>query len=249
MQVAASVKPLTDAAIGATNEGVPTGLEEAAVLPGINEDIVRGSRTYHLQTEDRGERNPEVISVLFLGGAVLTTERVSYTELLEHPDRVRGVKRLMIRQHRDVLRRILEGEFDEIEIARRSMTEAEPLVLDSGSVPDLDAQAAAAVHLADADHDETVVPGSPTAHDLVAARDSAVAMTAADDEPGAAAAATADSAAEVTFDGIPELADAWGGDEEWPATGFGAEVITERPFALVVALHLQAMEDAGHLER
>ncbi len=224
------------------------------MLPGINEDIVRGSRTYHLQTEDRGERNPEVISVLFLGGAVLTTERRSYNELLEHPDRVRGVKKLMIRQHRDVLRRILEGEFDAVEIARRSMTEAEPLVLDSGSVPDLDVEAAEAVALADAqaaaeaateaDAEETVVPGSQTAEDLVAARETAVAMVAADAED-----ADVDADAEETFDGIPELPDPWSGDEEWPATGFGAEVITERTFDLVVAQQLKAMEDAGQLGR
>ena len=221
------------------------------MLPGINEDIVRGSRTYHLQTEDRGERNPEVISVLFLGGAVLTTERVGYEEILDHPDRVRGVKKLMIRQHRDVLRRILEGEFDEVEIARRTMTEAEPLVLEAGSVPDLDVEAAEAVRLAEADEaagpgeDETVIPGSPTAEDLVAARETAVAMVAADEGGDEAVAA----AAEETVDVIPELADAIGGDEEWPATGFGAEVISERPFDLIVALHLQAMEDAGRVKR
>lgn len=217
------------------------------MLPGINEDIVRGSRTYHLQTEDRGERNPEVISVLFLGGAVLTTDRVSYEKLLDHPDWVRGVKKLMIRTHRDVLRRILGGEFDEVEIARRTMTEAEPLVLDVGREPDQSVDVAQALALAGGDGAaDSLHPGSPPADDLVAAPQTADAM-AAQDNPDNEPTHFGRATIAETVDVIPELADAWGGDEEWPATGFGAEAISERSFDLVVALQLKALEDAGQL--
>ena len=109
------------------------------MIPGINEDIVRGNRTYHIQTEDRGERNPEIVSVLFLGGAVLTSDRVSYEDVLGSRDQVREVKKAMIRQHRGVLRRILSGEFDETSVERRTIAEAEPLLeLDASTVPLLD---------------------------------------------------------------------------------------------------------------
>ena len=201
------------------------------ILPGINEDIVRGNRTYHLQTEDRGTDNPVMVSVLFLDGAVFATERTPYDELLERLDGEREAKKLMIRQHRGVLRRILEGEFDEVEVERHALNEGEPLLpLEHVSDPALEV------------HDESV-GASPSAPRLPSPIPDvgdpfetpfAAAPGRGEDEVRATPAILIDEPPTGPLD--------TGGPA---ATGFCADVITSRPFDLIVALELRRLEGAA----
>jgi hypothetical protein len=254
------------------------------MLPGINEDIPRGNRTYHLQTEDRGERNPAIVSVLFLEGAVLATERASYEDLVGTKDLIRECSKMMIRQHRDVLRRVLDGEFDDASAEPRVMTEMDS-ILDAVTAPELGivddpplppahegdgatptlepppAPEGVVVELEAAAEEEPEPPTGPLAIPGLPVPGMPVPVTSADAaEPPAAEEATldADEAGDGADEG-PELeavtdeppeaehAEAGPADAEPPpaaaaATGFCADVITDRPLALLIAMQLAEME-------
>ena len=201
------------------------------VLPGINEDIVRGNRTYHLQTEDRGTHNPAIVGVLFLEGAVLVTERVPYEELLETRGAEREIKKRMIRVHRNLLRRILEGEFDAVEVQRQSQPEREPLLsLEHVSEPALGVGRPGRRAAALMPRIPSPIPdvGNPFDQPFAAA------PGRGSDEILATPAILVDEPATGPLD--------TGG---LPATGFCADVITSRSFDLVVALELARLEGAG----
>ncbi len=192
------------------------------VAPGINEDIVRGNRTYHLQTEERGANNPFVVSVLFLEGAVLATERTSYADLLDRPDGRREVKKLMVRQHRAVVLRVIEGEFDGMEVERRSLPVGEPL-LEIVTEPSL----AASEGRTPTPAAITPLPSEPIFAVPTPVPDAATTGVVIDRPP---------------LPAVPEAAEA---PEPAAATGFCAGVITNRPFDLLVVLQLQELERAG----
>jgi len=191
-------------------------------VPGINEDIVRGARTYHLQTEERGHKNPLVVSVLFLEGAVLATERTSYEHLLGLSDSRRELKKLMIRQHRGVVLRVIEGEFDDQEVQSRSLAEVEPLLFEVVTEPTLEATEA-----------RTPTPAvlTPMTGERVYAVPTPV--------PENAEAATS---------GVLLIDEPPTGEIQRPMAreeGFCGDVITSRPFDLVVALQLAELERVG----
>lgn len=82
------------------------------MLPGFNHEVRHGDRTYHVQTEDSGEDAATVTTHLFLSGAVLATSKSSYADLRGAPDLRARVRRRMEEQHKDLLRRLVAGEFD-----------------------------------------------------------------------------------------------------------------------------------------
>ena len=50
---------------------------------GLNSDIQVRGKTYHIQTEDWGEKNPFLVSRIFSAGAVLKTIKTPYEEALK----------------------------------------------------------------------------------------------------------------------------------------------------------------------
>lgn len=50
------------------------------MVKGLNSDIVSGNRSYHVQTEDWGPKNPFLVSRIFLNGAVVKTFKSSRPE-------------------------------------------------------------------------------------------------------------------------------------------------------------------------
>jgi hypothetical protein len=82
------------------------------MLVGYNHDVRHGGRVYHLQTEDSGEPAARVTSHLFLAGAVVATKTTSYEELRGAPELAAKVRKIMEEQHKELLRRLVAGEFD-----------------------------------------------------------------------------------------------------------------------------------------
>jgi len=80
--------------------------------PGFNENVIHNGVLYHVQTEDGGERNPVVTTILFKDGAIIATERSDYSGELQSGDRARRVKKIMREQHSDVTRNLQEGRYD-----------------------------------------------------------------------------------------------------------------------------------------
>jgi len=88
------------------------------MITGFNTNVRYRGRVYHVQTEDSGRKNPHVISHLYHGGTILSSEKRQYGDLLGVADLVSVVRRLMEEQHRSMLERLKRGEFDAV-IAER----------------------------------------------------------------------------------------------------------------------------------
>jgi hypothetical protein len=79
------------------------------VITGFNTDVKHKNRVFHIQTEDKGETNPFVESLVYVGGEILATKRTSYAEVLKDEA---AVQDLMEQQHRTMIAAIQRGRFD-----------------------------------------------------------------------------------------------------------------------------------------
>jgi hypothetical protein len=84
-----------------------------AVITGFNTDVKHRNRVFHIQTEDKGESNPYVESLVYVGGEILATKRTSYAEVIKTTGRDdHAVQDLMEQQHRTMIAAIQRGRFD-----------------------------------------------------------------------------------------------------------------------------------------
>jgi hypothetical protein len=83
------------------------------VITGFNTDVKHRNRVFHIQTEDKGESNPCVESLVYVGGEILATKRTSYAEVIKATGRDdTAVQDLMEQQHRTMIAAIQRGRFD-----------------------------------------------------------------------------------------------------------------------------------------
>ncbi len=82
-------------------------------VTGFNINIPRRGKSYHVQTEDSGINNPHIMTHLFLGGNIIATTKSSYADILGAPDLAEKVRALMDEQHKEMIRNLLDGKFDE----------------------------------------------------------------------------------------------------------------------------------------
>ncbi|MCL2012300.1 MAG: hypothetical protein FWG75_05885 [Cystobacterineae bacterium] len=81
-------------------------------LSGFNHNVKHKGQLYHIQTEDSGKHNPTVTTLLFLGGNILASLKVSYAEHLDAEALPKRVRELMEAQHKQMLRNLLKGQYD-----------------------------------------------------------------------------------------------------------------------------------------
>ncbi len=80
---------------------------------GLNHNVKYRGEIYHIQTEDGGKKNPVITTHLFKGGAVLTTRRTAYSDILNSERHDNAAIREMMRvQHLRVLKDLKEGLLD-----------------------------------------------------------------------------------------------------------------------------------------
>ena len=82
------------------------------MITGYNTDVKHKSRVFHVQTEDKGEGNPCVESLVYVGGEILATRRVSYAEMARNGRDDQAIQELMEQQHRTMIAAIQRGKFD-----------------------------------------------------------------------------------------------------------------------------------------
>jgi hypothetical protein len=68
---------------------------------------------FHVQTEDSGVANPHIITLLYRGGVIICSKKTSYSDILKMDNLEIVVEELMKEQHKDIMRRLKLGEFDE----------------------------------------------------------------------------------------------------------------------------------------
>ncbi len=82
------------------------------MITGFNTDVKHKNRVFHIQTEDKGEGNPYVESLVYVGGEILATKKTSYAEVVQNGRDDHAVQDLMEQQHRTMIAAIQRGRFD-----------------------------------------------------------------------------------------------------------------------------------------
>jgi hypothetical protein len=80
---------------------------------GFNHNVVYKGEVFHVQTEDSGVKNPHIITLLYRGGVILCSKKTSYADILTMDNLESVVEELMKAQHKELMRRLKSGEFDE----------------------------------------------------------------------------------------------------------------------------------------
>jgi hypothetical protein len=83
------------------------------MVVGYNHNVVYKGEVFHVQTEDSGIKNPHIITLLYRGGVILSSKKTSYADILQMNNVEPVVEELMKAQHKEMLRRLKSGEFDE----------------------------------------------------------------------------------------------------------------------------------------
>jgi len=89
-------------------------------VSGFNHNITHAGRVFHVQTEDSGVNNPNIITHLFVGGNILASKKTSYAELLKAENLQELVRQLMEDQHKQMLRNVVQGVYDTLDTAARA---------------------------------------------------------------------------------------------------------------------------------
>ncbi|MBC7963957.1 MAG: hypothetical protein H7Y05_13565, partial [Steroidobacteraceae bacterium] len=80
---------------------------------GFNHNLMYKGEVFHVQTEDSGVANPHIITLLYRGGVIICSKKTSYSDILRMDSLDVVVEELMKEQHKDMMRRLKAGEFDE----------------------------------------------------------------------------------------------------------------------------------------
>lgn len=92
------------------------------MVPGNNTDVSRNGALYHVQTEDLGEKNPVILTLVYEGGAVVFREKLEYRKMLGADPDVPEIKALMDARHQHFVRCVAAGD-----ITRDEGIRTEPL--------------------------------------------------------------------------------------------------------------------------
>ncbi len=83
------------------------------MITGFNTDVDYAGRVYHVQTEDKGLKNPIIESLVYSGGEIITSVKSGYEELVPQGEEAETeVLRRMEVQHQNLIRDIRNGRFD-----------------------------------------------------------------------------------------------------------------------------------------
>jgi hypothetical protein len=80
---------------------------------GFNHNIQYKGEIFHIQTEDSGVATPHIITLLYRGGIIIASKKTGYADIIKVDNLEQVVEELMKEQHKEMLRRLKSGAFDE----------------------------------------------------------------------------------------------------------------------------------------
>ena len=98
----------------------------ASPAVGFNHNIKHKGKVYHVQTEDSGVNNPHIITHLFVGGNILASKKTSYADILNAENLAEVVRELMEEQHKEMLRNLVNGVYDDVDAAYSAQAQPKP---------------------------------------------------------------------------------------------------------------------------
>ncbi|MCF6178170.1 MAG: hypothetical protein L3J63_02110 [Geopsychrobacter sp.] len=160
------------------------------MIVGFNHNILYRGVGFHVQTEDSGLKSPNLVTLLYHGGIIVTSQKTSYADILTVDELDQVVEELAKEQHKGMLRRLTRGEFDQricalgIEIEGVAPLAAESPVVDPvGSSGKVEEAAVAEVAAVDGVYEESSVVNSATEEPLVAIEPAFEPLSAEDRNP------------------------------------------------------------------
>lgn len=99
--------------LGASKENYTVGqgnfqVAERNMIFGYNTDVKSGDTVYHVQTEDRGEKNPVIDSVIYVKGRIIDRRRTQYEPTATRSERL---QEMVKQQHRELVEAIRGGTY------------------------------------------------------------------------------------------------------------------------------------------
>jgi isopentenyl phosphate kinase len=83
------------------------------MVVGFNHNVRYRGEVFHVQTEDSGLANPYILTLLYLGGTIISSKKTSYDDIIKMENLEHVIEELMKEQHKGMLLRLKAGEFDE----------------------------------------------------------------------------------------------------------------------------------------
>jgi hypothetical protein len=98
------------------------------MLVGYNTNISYKEKGYHIQTEDNGQSNPVIVTLLYSKGAILASKKTNYAHIVAESDYKDKVREIMKEQHKGMIKELLAGKHtdeykEEGEEFRKEVTE------------------------------------------------------------------------------------------------------------------------------
>jgi hypothetical protein len=84
------------------------------VITGYNTDVDYDGVTYHVQTEDKGLQTPMILTLLYVGGAILASKRTPYDDLVTSGFDEDALRKRLERQHKLVCAAVHAGRIEEL---------------------------------------------------------------------------------------------------------------------------------------
>ncbi|MFZ5906992.1 MAG: hypothetical protein ACOYVJ_06230 [Nitrospirota bacterium] len=81
------------------------------MLVGYNTNISYRDTVYHIQTEDSGQNNPVIVTLLYAQGAILASKKTSYAHFVNDPDFKEKARDMMKKQHKVMIKELLSGKY------------------------------------------------------------------------------------------------------------------------------------------
>lgn len=96
------------------------------VITGFNTDIEHDGTVYHVQTEDKGLDSPLILSLVYVGGAILASKRSPYDDLISKGFDERELADRLQRQHKLICAAIRAGRIDDLKRMNQRDSNAPP---------------------------------------------------------------------------------------------------------------------------
>lgn len=82
------------------------------MIVGFNHNITYKGVNFHVQTEDSGLQKPHLVTLLYHGGTIITSQKTIYADIVKVDNLEQVVEELAKEQHKGMLKKLTHGEFD-----------------------------------------------------------------------------------------------------------------------------------------
>lgn len=83
------------------------------MIVGFNHNVTYRGVGFHVQTEDSGLQKPQLVTLLYHGGTIISSQKTVYADIIKVDNLDQVVEELAKEQHKGMLKKLTRGEFDD----------------------------------------------------------------------------------------------------------------------------------------